>query len=280
MPGPNTLGTPNTDDYNLGRGIIYFAVLDPTTDAPLYWRDMGNAPAFTISADSETLQHFSSREGLKTLDREVTLQRTLNLSFTLDEWNDENLAALFSATQTEPTNGSVAGFTEYEMVAPGDALGGRWYDVVNSSGVRCYDVDSAKLVIKTTAGSPVTLVEDTDYTMDNEMGRFFLISTAARIITMVTAGEGLDVTLTAKAGASDIYKIASLAETEINGAIKFISSNAADDGSRREFTIHKVSLKADGDVAMIGDDWGEMPFTAAAEQNADGDTMTIISVAA
>ena len=32
MPGINETGLPNTDDYNLGRGIVYFASLSEDTD--------------------------------------------------------------------------------------------------------------------------------------------------------------------------------------------------------------------------------------------------------
>lgn len=279
MPGNNTTGKPNTEDYNLGRGIPLFAEVKDSGLGTYYaWRDLGNAPAFTVTTDSETLQHFSSREGLKTLDREVVLQRTMNLSFTLDEQNNENLAMTFSGNVTAPTNAAVAGFAEYEMVAVGAIEGGRHYEVMNSSGVRAYDVDSAKLVIKTTAGAPVTLVEDTDYELDNEFGTFFLISTAARVITAVTAGEGLDVTLTAKAGAAVLERITALTKTEVKGKLKFISSNAAADGFRREYLWHSVALKAEGDLAMIGDDWSQMQYTGAAEKDANGNTCTITNL--
>ena len=43
MPGPNTTGLPQTEDYNLGRGIIYLATINATTGKPDAggWRDVG-----------------------------------------------------------------------------------------------------------------------------------------------------------------------------------------------------------------------------------------------
>ncbi len=275
MPGNNTTGTPNTEDYNLGRGIIYFGEKNANgTFKP--WRDLGNAPAFTVTTDSETLQHFSSRTGLKTLDREVTLSRTMNLGFTVDEWNNENLAMAFSGDSAAPVNAAVAGFAKYELVPAGSLEGGRWYDVQNSAGLKAYDVLSANLTVSTSAA--ITLIEGTDYTLDTEMGMFFLISTATRVITAVNAGNALDIVVSARAGARAVQSIEALSKTEVKGRLLFISSNAAANGFKRRFYFRQVTLKTEGDLSMIGDDWGAMQFTGAAEQDTLGATLTISNV--
>jgi len=270
MSGPSTTGKTNPEDYNLGRGKLYFAAIDATTEKPISWRFLGNAPAFTITTDIETLEHFSSQEGLKTLDKEVTVSRKVTMNWTLDEWNDENLADLFSGGKSTPTNAAVAGFSEYQMVADGDITALRYYDVVNSSGVRAYDLDTGDLTVKTTNATPVTLALGTDYEEDLEFGRIFLLNSSA-VQTAITNVEGLDITLAAKAGAVDINEVRVQTQTAITGAIKFISENAVD-GFKREFQFHKVTVKADGELALIGDDWGEMPFTGSAESSVLADS--------
>lgn len=270
MPGPNTTGLPNTDDYNLGRGIVYFAAINAANGRPISWRDMGNAPDFTIQIEKETLEHQSSRQGLRVVDKEVVVSQKVSFSFGLDEVNHENLADFFSGEKATHTNVAIAGFAEYVMVANGNLALGRWYDIVNSSGNRAYDVDSADLVVKTNAGSPVTLVEGTDYTVDNTMGRIFTLSASAALATAITGGFGLRVAVTADANASTINEVRALTKSAIAGALKFIGDNPAANGVKTEYQFHQVTLKAEGDFALIGDDWTKMTFTGAAERNTLG----------
>lgn len=86
--------TPNPDNYTLGRGVVYFDKKDSVTGAYDGERDLGNAPAFTFSIDIATLEHFSSRSGLKSKDKRVVTEVTPKFSFTLDEPNAENYALL------------------------------------------------------------------------------------------------------------------------------------------------------------------------------------------
>lgn len=270
MPGPNTTGTPNTSDYSLGRGIVYFALIAASTGRPISWRDMGNAPDFTIQVEKETLEHLSSRQGLKNVDKEVVVSQKVSFSFGLDEVNHENLADFFSGEKAVHTNPAIAGFAEYVMVADGDLAKGRWYDIVNSSGARAYDVDTADLVVKTNEVAPVTLVVGTDYTVDNTMGRIFILSTSAAVQTAITAVKGLRCSVTADAQASVVNEVRALTKSSVAGALKFIGVNPAASDVQTEFTFHQVTLKAEGDFSLIGDDWTKMTFTGAAERNALG----------
>lgn len=285
MPGPNTLGTPNTDDYNLGRGRIFVVGLSAAGLPVGGWRHVGNAPSFNITSEIETLQHFSSMSGLKNLDLEVVLQDVRGLNFELEEANHENLEMFFSGEKATVTNSAVAGFTEYQMVPDGELLAGRWYDVMNSSRVRAYDLDATKIVVKTAAGSPVTLTQGTDYIFGDDgllTGRIFIMDTAP-IQTAITAGDGLRVVLTADAGARTVNEVRALTRSTVEVALKFIAENAVD-GSISEYEFHKVKLKAAGDFALISDDWQNQPFEGKCETNAtkspDSPVLSIRTVAA
>lgn len=283
MPGPTTTGKPKTDDYNLGRGILYFAPIDAVSGRPKDFRDLGNAPAFTITSDTETLQHFSSRSGLKTLDKEVTISRAMSAGFSLDEWNNNNLADLLSGALSSDVNSAVLGFTQWQPVADGDVVPLRHYELRNSAGLRSYDVSKADVTIKTTNATPVTLVLGTDYEVNEQEGTYFLLGTAA-VALAVTNVEGLTVVLAAKGGAAaTIHVVDVQTRASVVGALKFVSENAVD-GSKIEFTFHQVTLKAEGDLSLIGDEWGEMTFTSAAEENvlsdANSPTLTIKNIPA
>jgi len=86
--------SPNTDNYTLGKGVVFFDQKDQATGELTGERDLGNAPAFSFNIALEKLEHFSSRGGLKAKDKEIISQITPGLSFTLDEINKENLALL------------------------------------------------------------------------------------------------------------------------------------------------------------------------------------------
>lgn len=283
MPGLNTTGTANTADYNLGRGKVYFATLD-ANGLPTGYRFLGNAPEFNINTEVETLEHFSSQEGLRTLDKKVVVQQTVNFNFTLDELNFQNLALFFSGDTATPTNAAIAGFAEYEMVAAGTLALGRWYDVRDSNGNRAYDIDAADLTINSTNATPVLMALTTDYLVDTVQGRIFIVSTSTKMQTAVTAGEGLDIVLAAKAEALTLETVRALLSTNVEGALKFIGINPANDDEQKEYQFHKVSLVADGDLALIQEnDWSTLGFTGAAETNAAASatspTLTVTTLA-
>jgi hypothetical protein len=268
MAGPNTTGKPQTEDYNLGRGIIYIAALNASGKPDAAgWRDLGNAPEFNVTAESETLEHRSSRQGLQVVDKEVVISQDMNLSFSLDELSDENLALFFSGAKATHTNVAVAGFTKYEMIsaADGGVTLGRWYDIVDSSGNRAYDIETGNLALNN-GDDDTLLVEDTDYEFNGVLGRIFLLSTASNI----SAGEALDVTLTADAGAKAVSEVRGLTQTNVTVALKFVAENPANDDKQVEYEFHQVDLKADGDFALISDEFSQMNFTGAAERNTVG----------
>lgn len=86
--------SPNTENYTLGKGVVFFNQKNLTTGLFTGERDLGNAPNFSFNIALEKLEHFSSRGGLKAKDKEIISQITPGLSFTLDEVNKENLALL------------------------------------------------------------------------------------------------------------------------------------------------------------------------------------------
>ena len=57
--------------------------------------------------------------------------------------------------------------------------------------------------------------------------------------------------------------------TSFGGVLKFISrnANASGQGSETEYTFWQVSLTADGDFALIGDEWATLNVAGVAEQN-------------
>ncbi len=270
MAGPNTSGQNQPKDYNLGRGVVYIAELDVLTLLPDVngYRDLGNAPEFNITPTEEVLQHFSSRRGLKTLDREVTMSQQIGGSFNLDEFNDENLAVLFNGDQNSFPNPTVLGFAA--GVLADSAKLGRWYDIIDDITVplipgRAYDVPSVSVAL-TVAATP--LVEGIDFILDEKMGRVFFLETAAD----VADGDQVDITVTATPGAAaTIEEVRAHTTEEKTYALKFIAENPNNRDKQSQYLFHKVQLKSQTDLSLIGDDWSQMTLTFSAERNALAD---------
>lgn len=277
MPGPNTTGLSRPDDLVLGRGKVYLAELT-TANKPKGYRFVGNVPEFTLSQEVETLEHRSSIEGLQTVDKEVTISQDLNVSFNFDELNHENFAMFFSGTKATHTNVAIAGFSQWAMIPDGELALGMIYEIRNSSGERAYDIASEDLDIETSNGSPVTLVEGTDYTLDLEMGLIHILSTSSAVATAISGSEDLNVTLTAEATASVVDEVQGLVQTPQAVALKFIGINPANSDSKTEVQVHKITLKGDGDLGLIGEEWAVGTITGKAEtaENWDADSPTMV----
>lgn len=274
MPGFNATGTPNTKDYNLGRGTVYFAAF-PTGSATgrsdAGYRDLGNCPEFNISVDVETLEHQSSQEGLKVTDKEFVISQKVNLSLSLDEINFENGALFFSGTAGDGTylnTPAISGIeaaaaTGISLVSTANFTAGRWYDIADASGNRAYDILAANLRLNAVATAGTDYVQVTDYTVDEKMGRVFIPSVGA----IATANAEVFMELAPDGGAVAADEISALAVSSVSGSLKFISENPTASDHQTEYEFHQVSLKADGDFSLIGDEFTTMQLTGVAERN-------------
>jgi hypothetical protein len=260
MAGINISGSPQTRDYLLGRGALYFA---PNTDGEAgAYRHLGNAPEFALNVEVETLEHQSSLEGLKTIDLEVIVSQKIGLSFTLDEINFDNVALWGSGeTETYDNATAIAGFAEYTMIASAEL--GRWYDIVSNTtpALRVYNIDPADVTVESPDATVKVL--DTDYQIDAFAGRIKILEEGS-----IAAAAAVLITLAANAGAGTVDRVKMLTTTNVRGALKFIGENPANNDEQYEIQVHQVNLKPDGDAAFIGDEFATLGFTGTAESNA------------
>lgn len=277
----NLTGKPNTQDYFLGRGVVYLAPLDTSTGLPGAYRDLGNCPAFAIQVESEELLHQSSRTGTRVTDKRVTLSQDISFTFSLDEISHENLALFFGGLVSSITNPAVAGVGT--MMAPIEITDsvelGRWYDLKTA-----YD-GSGNPVAFSAANIPVILGDDgmgasaltidTDYEIDYKMGRVFIKHNAVNI----SAGDDLLWYSAANASApATLDLMAALDGTNQDYALKFISENPANGDEQIEYHFHSVQVAADGDFALIGDEFTQASFSGTAQQNSvEEATLTVRS---
>jgi hypothetical protein len=87
-------------NYTIGKGVASFKKTGEAT-----FRDLGNCPAFEFTPTAETLEHFSSRTGVKSKDREVVISTEGELKISMEEWTVENLALALLGNIDEDSTG-------------------------------------------------------------------------------------------------------------------------------------------------------------------------------
>ena len=93
--------SPSTDNYYVGKGKISFKA-----DGAGAFRDVGNVTELETTPNLTTLEHFSSREGVKKKDKEVVTEKKLTVRLVMDEWTAENLAMALLGDVSVDTNGN------------------------------------------------------------------------------------------------------------------------------------------------------------------------------
>ena len=94
--------SPNVHNYHIGKGIVSFKETGTST-----FVDLGNAPKFIYTPTVDKLEHFSSREGVKTKDFTAVTQVGATIKVTLDEITGNNLAFFALAEQGTDTDGNI-----------------------------------------------------------------------------------------------------------------------------------------------------------------------------
>lgn len=270
MPGVNRTGLPNINDLWIGKGALYLAALDPTTYKPTHFRHLGNSPGFNLNLETEVLEHFSSRSGIKQQDREIILSQKIGLSITLDYLDFDNLSLFLSGSTAKDQTNSARTVTTTDRLVHADALKGREYELRDANELRLFDLHTSGLVLKshaTTVGSATTLVEGEDYTLDRTWGTFFLLSTGSRH----SDGNSVWFSYTPNGSSEKLIDVVNmLTQTKVSGFLRFKGINPANSNKQMMVDFHSVSLKAEGELSLIGEDYSTMTLTGVAERNEIG----------
>jgi len=236
--------SPNTDNYLLGRGRIYFDRFSASGQRQ-GWIDLGNAPDFSVTISKETLAHYSSRAGLRVKDLEVVRELASSFSFTLEEFSLKNLEIAFLGTSSaaNQTSGSLS-------AADFTARHDKWVSV----GKR----KLSNFVLKGDGGTP-TYVLGTDYLVDLDEGMFMALSTGS--IT-----DGATVEVTCDYASVTAFDISALSNPAIDGALKFVGDPAT--GPKVVIECWKGKLMPSGEIGFISEDWAkfQLQFEVAKDE--------------
>ena len=265
-------GLPDVRDFLIGRGALYFSDNLDADGRPKEFRHLGNAAAFTVSIETEKLEHFSSLEGLKKRDRNTVVSQALGMSMQLEEIDVDNLRLFLSGANAVLAQTSTAVDADPagdpNLIVSGK---GRWYDLYDIASPSTYPpatADAATRVYDLTLvtvkleDDVVTYVSGVDYDMDLKHGRIFIREAGA-----IGAAVGLNVDFTHGSQNIDIDEVRGVTTAQLVGALKFVSVNPNDGSKEIEYEFHSVLLSAEGDFSLISDEFTTLTITGEAGEN-------------
>ena len=232
----------------LGRGKLFFAKFTPGTKVHTGFRYIGNTPEFNLNSESETLDHYNSDEGVRVKDDSVLLQLNRTGSFITDSIDVDNLS-LFLLGESSIVAQASATAQQYDISG---VQQGRHYQIgetaLNPSGFRSL----TSVSVQNDAATPVVYTVNTDYTIDLTLGLLYIIPGGA-----IANGTNLEVLHSRSAVSRS--RIITAASATIEGALKFVAANPK--GDNVDFLMPYVQLAPNGDFALKGDEWQQLPFS-------------------
>ena len=250
-----------TKNYTLGRGKVHFSRFKTGTQIPSGFFYIGNTPEFNLTIESETLDHYSSDEGIREKDDSVPLEVTRTGSLITDNIDPKNVALFFFGEETVVTQATVASGSEtLEEIKAGHSykLG-----VTTNNPTGYFGINTAGFDVKVSGGG-TALVAGTDYEMNYDTG----ILTFLEGSTLAVDGADIDVTFAVKA--STRSRVISGSEP-VEGAMMYIAFNPK--GKNFDYYLPYVKITPNGDYALKGDEWQQIPFTIEALKPASGEAI-------
>lgn len=242
-------------NHTLGRGEVHFALFKPGTQDADGFRYIGNTPELNLTIESENLDHFSSDRGIREKDESVSLETNRTGSLITDHISPANIALFFFGSSEVISQASAAGL---EYVIRG-AKAGMSYQIgataQNPSG-------AAGLSGVTVKVGATALVADTDYEIDLDTGFLTFSSTLAALANPATATATVEYSLRAMSRTQVIS-----GSEPVEGSIRYKSFNPK--GDRIDYYLPWVKLSPNGDYALKGDEWQQIPLTIEVLKRAD-----------
>lgn len=233
------------NNYTLGRGELHFGQYATGTTVPRAERYLGNTPELSFTAEQENLDHYSSDRGVRIKDQSVLLQLDYSGSFITDNIAPANLAMFFL--------GNSATLTVAAATAQAFTFSNVEQGCTYQLGVSDTTPSGARNVSNFTITTPTGCVAGVDYVLDAELGRVTVLEGSTKLTEGMASFTG-----TYDRGASTRKQVISQSKT-IEGSLRFIAKNPA--GDNIDYFMPWVKLTPNGDFALKGDEWQQLPFT-------------------
>lgn len=237
----------HVNNYTLGRGEIWFARFSAGT-TPGGFRYLGNTPELNLTIEAETLDHYNSDAGIREKDDSVPLEVNRTGSLVTDNIDPENVALFFFGTASTETTGILAA-QAYQIT---NVQLNHAYMIgatpSNPAGVFGIEQGGASWSVQVGA---TPLVEGTDYEVDYLNGMITFLSGAT-----VAADDTVDIVYDTLANTRS--RVISGSEP-VEGAMIYRTVNPK--GADATFYFPYVKISPNGDYALKGDEWQQIPMS-------------------
>lgn len=92
-----SLLSPNTDNFVVGKGKVYFKPDGASGDILTNWR-VGNVTEFEFGPNITNLDHFDQQEGVRSKDLVKVLEKSATVRMIMEEWTPNNLRLFLLGT--------------------------------------------------------------------------------------------------------------------------------------------------------------------------------------
>lgn len=233
----------NGNNLLLGRGKIYFDRF-ASSGARTGELFLGNCPTLEITPTPEDIKKYSSAAKAADLIATDVIRTTLALRIVGDEFSKENLAmALFGDTSLFTQTGSTV-----TGEAHNDVLQGRYYPLAHR--------DISVVTVKV-ASTSKTL--HSDYEIDASAGRIYIVEGGGIV-------DGDDITVDYTYGTLSLPTVRGMNTSAVKGYMRFVGDPAR--GPKYELEIWRASVRADGAIGFLSDDYAQWTLTGAIESDA------------
>lgn len=220
----------------LGKGRVWFDRFD-ANGSKTGLRYLGNCTSFTVQPEDDVIEMRDSAQASTPLLARAVRSRDINLSLTLTEFMNENLALALM--------GNELSFTQSAGAVVDEPIGTVKKD-------RAYKLLGRQISAVTVTKTPSTnLVEGTDYELDLVSGVVYIKSTAVN----VTDGDNVvvDYTKAAITAPNGLKQVAVGLATVVEGWLMFVGDPAR--GPKYDADFWRVSLQAETELGLVSDDW-------------------------
>lgn len=160
------------NNYYSGQGELFLAKLDVSGGIPKGFYFVGNCPRLEVQPAITRRKHKESTSGNRLVDKTQTTEKGGRVLFTLEDIQKKNLALALGGANVQIPGASISG-ANFDTFASGLIVG----DIVKTKFQNL-----TSIVLKDSAGSPATLVLDTDYSvLDAARGIIKILSLGAYV---------------------------------------------------------------------------------------------------
>ena len=234
--------------YFRGQGKLYIGTRDALGN-PQTLRWVGNVPELKLGLSTDNIEHKESYSGQAVTDLKIVKGKSTSLSFTLEDYNKDNLAlsvfgtALSVAAGTAITGEKLGGTPDDTTLAVGDV-----FIAAKRNGTA--------IVLKDSTGSPKTLVKDTNYSIEP-------ISMTITLLDVTTGGPFVGpLKIDYTSGISTEIGMFNTPQADL--FMRFVGMNGADSGKIVTVDLYRVNLNPTKELSMITDDLAQLQIEGAA----------------